>query len=384
MQHVNRKTCLSISIVILLSVILSIGIKQYYANTVPSQETVTKTNEKEKISNQTDIYEELKNAVSKFSKNISMSIHQFSLVSMNVLNNVSKIPVVSDALNSENTEQKTDANQTTGTKQTTDVAQETNARQETDDGILADIKDVSIKDASHTEESFQESDALINMNLAIDATHSQDGYVYAKTYNFVDSKLMVESHGNTLYYNFTNDPYEVIPLQYGSGTYVFTLYENVTGSKYRTDGTVVLESILENENAAFLSPNQYVDYDDSLKNVTSHVPNGDDESEFRYIQEYITDNYSYDYAKAESCNGFILPDVEKCYENKKGICQDLAALTVSLLRELNIPSKLVIGRADGKYHAWTSTLVDGQEIIFDPTAAINGFSIASYIPERVY
>ena len=135
MQHVNRKTCLSISIVILLSVILSIGIKQYYANTVPSQETVTKTNEKEKISNQTDIYEELINAVSKFSKNISMSIHQFSLVSMNVLNNVSKIPVVSDALNSENTEQKTDANQTTGTKQTTDVAQETNARQETDDGI---------------------------------------------------------------------------------------------------------------------------------------------------------------------------------------------------------------------------------------------------------
>jgi transglutaminase-like putative cysteine protease len=37
---------------------------------------------------------------------------------------------------------------------------------------------------------------------------------------------------------------------------------------------------------------------------------------------------------------------------KSGICLDLAALVVALLRIMGIPAKLTIGMADRQYHAW--------------------------------
>ena len=226
--------------------------------------------------------------------------------------------------------------------------------------------------------------AINDGHLFIDITHMQNGQIYVKTDSLTKAKLMVSTHGNTLYYNFTEQPYEIIPLQYGSGTYVFTLYENVTDTKYRPDGTVVLDINLENENAAFLSPNQYVDYDHSLLNIANQIPGNNKKTIFENIRKYIVKNYSYDYLKSDICTNFLLPNIEECYSKKEGICQDLAALTVSLLREKHIPSKFVIGFADGHYHAWTSTLIDGREVIFDPTAEITGNTFFTYFPERIY
>ena len=44
----------------------------------------------------------------------------------------------------------------------------------------------------------------------------------------------------------------------------------------------------------------------------------------------------------------------------------------------------MIGYADKYYHAWTVALVDGQEVFFDPTVAINALQASKYTIERFY
>ena len=74
-------------------------------------------------------------------------------------------------------------------------------------------------------------------------------------------KMRVTYNGAQLTYDLDNaGDYEVFPLQLGSGKYEFALFENVKGSKYSAQGKVVLSAKLADENAAFLVPNQYVDY----------------------------------------------------------------------------------------------------------------------------
>ena len=68
-----------------------------------------------------------------------------------------------------------------------------------------------------------------------------------------------------------------------------------------------------------------------------------------------------------------------------GICQDLSAVTAAMLRTMGIPGRLIIGYADDNYHAWTQTVVDGNDEFFDPTAAVGGInSVKTYSVERYY
>ena len=80
-----------------------------------------------------------------------------------------------------------------------------------------------------------------------------------------------------------------------------------------------------------------------------------------------------------------MPDIQGCFENKMGICQDLSAMIVAMLRSQGISSRLMIGYADANYHAWTSTNIDGEELFYDPTAAMNAIAVPSeYSLERYY
>ena len=81
----------------------------------------------------------------------------------------------------------------------------------------------------------------------------------------------------------------------------------------------------------------------------------------------------------------LLPDIENCFDAKAGVCQDLSAIMVCMLRVQGIPAKLMIGYADKNYHAWVVCDFGGQEHFFDPTAAINGISkVKTYSVERYY
>lgn len=235
------------------------------------------------------------------------------------------------------------------------------------------------------------TDVRSNGALTVDVSHAPDGYVMVRGASS-DRRLKLRMvKGETVYTYDLNGvgAYEVIPLQLGSGSYTCTLYENVKGNSYAQAGQVKLSVELEEEYAAFLWPNQYVDYDEETTAValSNELCAGltTDREKFEAIRGYIAGNYVYDFVKALTVTGGTLPDIEYCMEQRMGICQDLSAMAACMLRVQGIPTKLIIGYADNNYHAWTRVLIDGEEILYDPTVELDAMAgISRYTAERCY
>ena len=94
-----------------------------------------------------------------------------------------------------------------------------------------------------------------------------------------------------------------------------------------------------------------------------------DKEKFDAIYNYVIKNYSYDYNKAATVKPGYMPDIEKIYESKSGICYDYSVLFASMLRSQGIPAKVVKGSSTlvNEYHAWNEVFIDGNWIIVDTT-----------------
>lgn len=227
--------------------------------------------------------------------------------------------------------------------------------------------------------------------LTVDSSHAQEGYIMAKGAKSQKRlKLRISKGKQTLTYDLNGEgEYEVFPLQMGSGEYQFVLFKNASGKKYAQDGKVSVKAELTDENAAFLCPNQYVNYtpETQVVAVSEEICGGlgSAREKFEAVREYVKSQYVYDFVKAATVSGGTLPDIDDCYEKKMGICQDLAAMCACMLRVQGIPTKLVIGYLGKNYHAWNSVLIDGEEILYDPTLELNAIAgNQGYTVERVY
>ena len=227
--------------------------------------------------------------------------------------------------------------------------------------------------------------------LVIDASHMDLGYVMCCVDAPTDRSLKIRvtfSNGAQLMYDLNNaGDYEVFPLQLGSGNYEFALFQSAKGGKYSAEGKITLQAKLSDENAAFLVPNQYVDYVQTTNAVLKSDELATQGDIYNRVCDFMSGEFSYDFARAKMISqqgGFFLPDIENCFDARSGVCQDLSAIMVCMLRVQGIPARLMIGYADKYYHAWTVALVDGQEVFFDPTAAINALQASKYTIERFY
>lgn len=230
-----------------------------------------------------------------------------------------------------------------------------------------------------------------NSKLKVDVGNSSEGYFMAAvtSKNKHKMKLRVEKGGETLTYDLNSSgKFEVFPFQLGSGKYEISLWENVSGKKFSAAGKISVNVKLKREDGAFLYPNQYVNYgkNDPVVGMSLKVCR-DKEGKDAYaaIKKYITENFRYDYVKAATIKPSILPDIETCFTKKTGVCQDLSAVMVAMLRVQGIPARLVIGYADKIYHAWVVCEVNGKKVLFDPTAAVSkSKNAANYSVERYY
>lgn len=228
-------------------------------------------------------------------------------------------------------------------------------------------------------------------DLTVDASHKADGYIMAKA-SPTDRRLKLRvTQGNvTMTYDLNNSgQYEVFPLQMGSGSYTVGLFRNVKGNRYTQQGQISFSVQLNGEYAAFLCPNQYVNYSDESEAValSNELCAGltTDQEKLDAIRGYIRKNLVYDYVKATMVPAGTLPDVDGCLKKHMGICQDLAALMCCMLRVQGVPTQFVIGYANNTYHAWTNVLIDGEFQRIDPTADINAIAKdAEYTTERIY
>ena len=225
--------------------------------------------------------------------------------------------------------------------------------------------------------------------MVVDCSNISEGYIMVKAKKTSKRlKLQISTADAKLNYDLNSDgEYEVFPLQLGNGSYDFSLYENVSGTKYSSAGKVTIYVALEDPNLAFLAPNQYVNYvPESLTVQKSDEIAGDASPREVYdaVTKFIADEFSYDFVRAQTIPAGALPEVDPCFEKRAGICQDLAAVMVCMLRVQGVPARLMIGYADQYYHAWTVAVVDGEEIFFDPTAAIGAMRAKKYQVERYY
>ena len=216
--------------------------------------------------------------------------------------------------------------------------------------------------------------------LTVDASNADQGYIMVKgPKTKTRLKVTVEITGTKLQYDLNGEgEYEVFPLQLGRTNYTVSIWRQVEGKKYGKIGQVKVAAKMEDELNCFLYPNQYVNYTKNSACVkeSAEICKGleTDKEKVDAIRKYVVKNFQYDYIKSVTVAGSsgMLPDIEGCWKSKKGICQDLSAMAVAMMRAQGIHATLVIGTlGSGTPHAWVMVYLDGEEIFFDPTAELN-------------
>lgn len=210
-----------------------------------------------------------------------------------------------------------------------------------------------------------------NDKIIFDLSNSHQGYTVV-TYNGDNPKVKVRiknPDSEELYTYDVHDGYNVFPLTGSNGTYTFTAYENIEGTKYSQLYNGTFDIQIENDYITYLYPNQYVNYNKDTKaiqtaqNLAKSANN--DLDVVTSVYEYVIDTISYDDDKAQKAKDGLmagyLPDVDAILEKKKGICFDYAAVMATMLRTQNIPTRMEIGYAtidnEAIYHAWISVYI---------------------------
>lgn len=193
----------------------------------------------------------------------------------------------------------------------------------------------------------------------LDYSNTRDGYVMLK-YNKATGKTIkaqVEGPNKRVYtYKLRAKKYEALPLTEGNGKYKISLLLNISGNSYAVAMSETIDVILSSQFAPYLRPNQYVNFKASTKvvkkaaKITKKCKT--DLSKVKKVYKYVIKTFKYDKKLAKNVKAGYLPNLNKVYKKKKGICFDYAAVMTAMLRSQGVPTKLVIGYTGNAYHAW--------------------------------
>jgi hypothetical protein len=178
-------------------------------------------------------------------------------------------------------------------------------------------------------------------------------------------KVIVSKSGEYRYDLPSDGGSAVYPLQMGSGTYTFSVYENISGNEYSQVFSTQAAVSLRSSQIPFLVPNQMVDYSfASNAAVTAQRLVAGKTNNYERISavlSYVASHISYDYAFAKTVKSGYVPDVDSVLASGRGICFDYASVAAAMLRSLGYPTRLVMGYiASGTYHAWNEVYIEGQ------------------------
>lgn len=187
-------------------------------------------------------------------------------------------------------------------------------------------------------------------------------------------KVMIQKDAEKYTYDLKADGSgQSFPLQMGNGDYKVSVLENTQGTKYRYLKSESVSLTLEDQNSVYLNPIQNIDADNGLAaDEAERLTEGltSEEAKVAAIYNYIVDNGSYDYDKANTVESGYIPDNDDTLNTNKGICYDFASLFAAMTRSVGVPCKLVKGYAEdvNGYHAWNEVAVNGEWIVVDTTA----------------
>lgn len=206
---------------------------------------------------------------------------------------------------------------------------------------------------------FHQDAAIGTAAVGIDVSCVNQGYVAVSATDDARLKFQVECGGTKYNYDLPDDGTPAsFPLQMGDGTYSFRVLENTSGTKYAAIYETSASVTLDDEFQPYIRPSKMVNYtaDSACVAKAAELAQmaGDDAGVAAQVFAYVTQNITYDSAKAASVEDGYLPDPDATLAAGTGICYDYAALTAAMLRSQGIPAKLITGCVEpGEiYHAW--------------------------------
>ncbi|MDP4096382.1 transglutaminase-like domain-containing protein [Paenibacillus sp. P96] len=190
----------------------------------------------------------------------------------------------------------------------------------------------------------------------------------------IKTKLMITKGQDKYTYKLSPDKrQEAFPLQMGNGDYKVTVLEQVSGTKYQVVQEAAVTLQLTSNSKVFLNSVQNINWSDKdkaaqlAKKLTRSAQS--DEEKVQAVHEYIVSTIRYDKALASGDLTDYLPDINRTLAGQKGMCYDYASLFASMLRSIDIPTKLVMGTSEyvDVYHAWNEVYLNGRWVIVDTT-----------------
>ena len=201
---------------------------------------------------------------------------------------------------------------------------------------------------------------------------SMNGYIYISYKSDKRIKIMMNNGDRQEIYDLVPDgQFHRFTLHMGDGTYRLRVVENTTGNSYRVVETDSFECTLIDENFPYLVPNSFVVYDNEMEVIQLGLELTKDaetpEEKAHALYDWIVRNISYDFSVVGKLEVGYLPNPQRTYETRKGICSDFAVLFASLCRSQGIPCKVVLGYyvKTEYYHAWNEVLMDGEYVLVD-------------------
>lgn len=210
----------------------------------------------------------------------------------------------------------------------------------------------------------------VNANaLSISSVHPEDntGSYLIKIKDATETTKVKVVYEDKVYTYDLEDGDNYIPLQFGNGEYQFTIFENVKANIYKKVGFKKVD--ISNNTNPFLSTNTIIDNSKAKEtiNKVSKLITKDmtDEEKISTIYNFVVESLSYDFVKDQY---EINTNVDETFKSGTGSSYDYALSTVILLRNFNIPAKLVIGNhKDCEIPtAWVEVLVKDKYKILDP------------------
>ena len=207
-----------------------------------------------------------------------------------------------------------------------------------------------------------------NARAQVDISNRRDGYIMIRYTGRGGARTMAIVTGPSgvqYVYHLRNDgEWEVFPLSDGNGSYTVGIFRNISGNQFSTEFSTSFSVTLADEFAPFLRPNQYVNFTPNtiaVREAAVMVQGITDVLEkVEVIYNFVVAEFSYDRQLAASVQSGYLPDLDRVWAARKGICFDFAALTTAMLRSQGIPTQLVVGYVGQVYHAWINVWVEGE------------------------
>lgn len=211
--------------------------------------------------------------------------------------------------------------------------------------------------------------------MGIKNINSSNGIITVKNieHEYMILHIEKEDTGETCNFYIENDDREHnIMLTMGKGRYNIDVYakdekkEPIIENSYEVE----LNRSIKYRGSSY---NVEIDkYRDTINNVIKQN-NWDNKAPLEDVWEYFKYNYRYDYKTEKDIETgkieVMIPNIDRVYENKTGICYDIASFMTCVCRELYGEARLCIGRysddKEGLYHAWCEVNVDGNWINMD-------------------